>query len=52
MGAKYLMRTSEPRQYPLDQLDYTDYRFNSTFTLLKLLVMKRGKILFVTKWWN
>ena len=50
MGTKYLIRTSEPRQYPLDQLDYTDYRFNGTFTLFKLLFTKRGKILFVTRW--
>lgn len=50
MGSKYLVRTSEKRVYPLDTMEYTDYRMNSTFELIKLLFTKRGKILFVTKW--
>lgn len=52
MGSKYLVRTSERRKYPMEELEYTDYRFNRFSFLIKLLLTKRGKILFVTKWFR
>lgn len=50
MGKKYMMRTSEKRVFPLDTIDYTDYYTNSTFEIIKWLFQKRGRILYVTKW--
>lgn len=50
MGTKYLIRTSEQRVFPLDTIDYTDYNISSAFEFVRLLVLKRKKIIFVTKW--
>ena len=50
MGQKYLVRTNEERVFPLQTVSYTDYTTNSLFEFLKLLITKRGKILYATKW--
>ena len=49
MGQKYLVRTNEERVFPLDTVSYTDYTTNSLFEFLKLLITKRGKILYAIK---
>lgn len=45
MGGKYQVRTDEIRDFG----DTTDYYVNNLFQLVKLLITKRGKIIFVTK---
>lgn len=50
MGHKYLIRTNEERMYPLQTIGYTDYYTNNIFSFIKLLIIKRRKILYATKW--
>lgn len=52
MGTKYAIRTSEERVFPLETIGYTDYRANNIFEFLKLLIIKRKKLIFATKWFN
>lgn len=50
MGQKYLIRTNEERVYPLQTIGYTDYYTNNIFSFIKLLIIKRRKMLYATKW--
>lgn len=50
MGQRYLIRTNEERIYPLQTIEYTDYYTNNIFSFIKLLIVKRRKILYATKW--
>lgn len=50
MGGRYMVRTDEVREYPLVDKPTTDYYINTLWELIKLLITKRGKILFVTRW--
>lgn len=50
MGTRYAIRTSEQRVFPLETIDYTDYRPNNMFEFIKLLITKRNKLIFATKW--
>lgn len=45
MGGKYHLRTDEVREFA----DTTDYYIDSLFDLVKLLISKRNRIIFVTK---
>ena len=49
MGSKYWIRTNEKRVFPLQTIDYTDYYVNSFIEYIKLMVLKKGKILFIQK---
>lgn len=45
MGSKYQVRTEEATEFS----SVTDYYVNSLFELIKLIIKKRGKIIFITK---
>ena len=49
MGSKYVIRTREVRFFPLDSVAYTDYNTNSIFEFIKLVIIKRKYLMFVTK---
>ena len=50
MGAKYQIRTNEPRIFPLQTIEYTDYYVNSYWEYLKLRITKRDKIIIACKY--
>ena len=52
MGQKYLMRTNEVREFPLQTINHTDYYTNSSLEFLRLFITKRKRILYVTRWFN
>ena len=52
MGLKYLMRTNEVREFSLQNINYTDYYTNSSLELLRLLITKRKRIIYVTRWFD
>lgn len=51
MGSKYRIRTNEQRVFPLEIVNYTDYYANSLFEYIKILIIKRKKLIFVTKYY-
>ena len=52
MGQKYLMRTNEVREFPLQTINHTDYYTNSSLEFLRLLITKRKRIIYVTRWFD
>ena len=46
MGQKYLMRTNEVREFPLQTINHTDYYTNYSLEFLRLFI-KNVKELFI-----
>ena len=50
MGKRYLVETNEIIEYPLSNSPTTSYYVDNLWQVLKLLVKKKGKILYITRW--
>ena len=50
MRSKYLIRTNEKRVFSSKAIGYTNYYTSSILELLKTLLIKRKRIIFITKW--